>query len=888
MERRGESSIIGRTGGGAGRPEQGRVAAWVAALAVIAAFLVAVPTSGAFAAGTPTPVGADSAAASTVVNEPFTLFQGLSAGTIAPTTIVDVQPYSSELTPTQIDSLHSQNPNTKVIRYVDAIEAFDTVTAFIDPRTWSLDYARRLNTDAEWNDMWVNHQSWFLKDAQGQYIHRPSSNAFEMNPERAYLMDPGSPDWRAWLVSKVAQSLSYGYDGVFLDQCTTTPLGYSAMPAKYAGNYGLWRSDINGLINYMKGQLPTALLITNSIWQGQTYCANASPNPIDDNQEDGTEIEGFINANGIGPTESEANWLKEVMIVKKLGDAGKIVLARTAVGATDTNSPKRLFAYSLATCLLGKSGSSAYFAFVSYKTEAGFTSDYVRSVYNLPLGDPTGVYYQMGVAYRRDFTNGKVIVNPNDAAQTYTFTPAAADHYEDQDGNTYDSGHPLALPAKAAVVLIAIEVPPTVTAVGPSNGATLGGDSVVISGDDLTGASKVTFGDIDSVQFGVDSPTRITATTPAHAAGTVQVQVTTTAGASADTAADDFTYAEPGVPTITSLSPKNGSVDGGTTVTITGTDFRGLSGTAAVTFDGIDAAHFTVVSATKITATTPAHAEGAVDVTVTTVVGSATSSFTYTTTPVLTRYEQTDTNIAKTGTWAQYNKTLASRGSYGRSAAAGASATIYFNGTRLDWIAMKGTTTGRADVYLDGVRKATIDLYSAIPSYAVHVWSTGTLASGGHSVKIVRSSSNASGKYITLDAVDIAGTVSFPPIRYEQTNTKIVATGLWSNYAKSAASGASYGRSNSIGAAVTITFSGTRLDWIAMKGTTTGVADVYLDGGKVATIDLSASSASYQAVVWSTRTISNGVHTVKIQFNTNSPSGKYLTLDAVEVWGALR
>ena len=43
-------------------------------------------------------------------------------------------------------------------------------------------------------------------------------------------------------------------------------------------------------------------------------------------------------------------------------------------------------------------------------------------------------------------------------------------------------------------------------------------------------------------------------------------------------------------------------------------------------------------------------------------------------------------------------------------APAGASATIYFTGTRLDWIAMKGTTTGIAVVYLDGVKKATINL----------------------------------------------------------------------------------------------------------------------------------------------------------------------------------
>ena len=73
-----------------------------------------------------------------------------------------------------------------------------------------------------------------------------------------------------------------------------------------------------------------------------------------------------------------------------------------------------------------------------------------------------------------------------------------------------------------------------------------------------------------------------------------------------------------------------------------------------------------------------------------------------------------------------------------------------------------------------------------------------------------------------------------------------------------------------------------------MKGTTTGIADVYLDGDKVATVDLSAATAAYQVMAWSTGGVTNGVHTVKIQLDAGSPSGKNLTLDAVDVWGTLR
>src|SRR5258708_440075 len=82
-------------------------------------------------------------------------------------------------------------------------------------------------------------------------------------------------------------------------------------------------------------------------------------------------------------------------------------------------------------------------------------------------------------------------------------------------------------------------------------------------------------------------------------------------------------------PTVTNVNPNTGPTSGGTSVTITGTNF---SGATAVSFGNNAAASFTVNSATQITATSPAGV-GTVDVTVTTAGGtSAISSgdrFTY-------------------------------------------------------------------------------------------------------------------------------------------------------------------------------------------------------------------------------------------------------------------
>ena len=84
---------------------------------------------------------------------------------------------------------------------------------------------------------------------------------------------------------------------------------------------------------------------------------------------------------------------------------------------------------------------------------------------------------------------------------------------------------------------------PTVTSVSPNTGPSSGGTGVTIGGCGFTGATAVQFAGTPATGVVVVSDTQITATSPAHAVGTVDVQVTTPAGTSAIVAADQFTYA---------------------------------------------------------------------------------------------------------------------------------------------------------------------------------------------------------------------------------------------------------------------------------------------------------------------------------------------------------
>ena len=172
---------------------------------------------------------------------------------------------------------------------------------------------------------------------------------------------------------------------------------------------------------------------------------------------------------------------------------------------------------------------------------------------------------------------------------------------------------------------------PTVASIAPNSGTAAGGTAVTITGTGFLAGATVSVGGTPATGVTVVNSTTITATTPAHAAGAVNV-IVTNSDMQSGTLTQGFTYtpiANP-APTLTGVSPASGTAAGGTAVTITGTGFQAG---ATVSLGGTAATGVTVVSSTSITATTPAHAAGTVSVIVTnsdTQSGTLTQGFTYT------------------------------------------------------------------------------------------------------------------------------------------------------------------------------------------------------------------------------------------------------------------
>ncbi|MFN0146431.1 MAG: beta strand repeat-containing protein, partial [Dehalococcoidia bacterium] len=155
---------------------------------------------------------------------------------------------------------------------------------------------------------------------------------------------------------------------------------------------------------------------------------------------------------------------------------------------------------------------------------------------------------------------------------------------------------------------------PGVTAISPNSGPTSGGNIVTVNGLNFIGTVTVQFG---LGNFGTEvtlvNAGQLTVKAPGRALGTVSLFVTTNAGTSADTAADDYTYTN--APSITSLSPTSGLPGATTLVDITGTN---LLGATSVKFGTVAAETYTVLSNVLIRVAVPGNlVAGIYDVTVT-------------------------------------------------------------------------------------------------------------------------------------------------------------------------------------------------------------------------------------------------------------------------------
>ncbi|MEV5011263.1 peptidoglycan recognition protein [Streptomyces sp. NPDC093064] len=103
---------------------------------------------------------------------------------------------------------------------------------------------------------------------------------------------------------------------------------------------------------------------------------------------------------------------------------------------------------------------------------------------------------------------------------------------------------------------------------------------------------------------------------------------------------------------------------------------------------------------------------------------------------------------------------------------------------------------------------------------------------------------------------------AYTPVILQETSA--AKSGSWTTRSSSSYLGGKSYSSGSKGASLTWTFTGRSAAWVVSRASTSGQAYVYVDGAKVATVDLKSSAAQYRQAIWTKTWSSSAKHTVKI------------------------
>ncbi|WP_205704014.1 transglutaminase domain-containing protein, partial [Candidatus Chloroploca sp. Khr17] len=159
----------------------------------------------------------------------------------------------------------------------------------------------------------------------------------------------------------------------------------------------------------------------------------------------------------------------------------------------------------------------------------------------------------------------------------------------------------------------------------------------------------------------------------------------------------------------------------------------------------------------------------------------------------ISRYEETEATIAYSGTWTILNHSPASggQGNFGR--AAGSRATFTFTSTWVHLGFATGTSSGQAEIFVDGTSRGVIDLYRRTAGVTSIAY--GDLGPGAHTLEIVTlGTRNAFSTDIRvgLDYLDVWDGTAMAEGVFEENDARIGLSGSWFSSSNGEPSGGSY------------------------------------------------------------------------------------------------
>jgi len=245
----------------------------------------------------------------------------------------------------------------------------------------------------------AEHPDWFLLDQNGQRIIDEYGN------ENFVMMDPGNPGWRAFFLERIrdTQDADKNWGGVFLDNVEVTSSRREKdkeIPAAYPDESS-YQAAVQGFLQYLytgyfhpSGRLLFANLVArrdDADWTKYlTY--------LDGVMHEGWSIDW---PNGY---RSATTWEKQMNLAEQTQTMGKFIV----LVSQGTKDNLELQKFSFASYLLVNQGRAAF----RYANSQYYDEAWLYDNYTLQLGQAQGNRYRQGDAWRRDFSNGFVIVNP--------------------------------------------------------------------------------------------------------------------------------------------------------------------------------------------------------------------------------------------------------------------------------------------------------------------------------------------------------------------------------------------------------------------------------------------------------------------------------------------
>jgi putative glycosyl hydrolase-like family 15 (GHL15) protein len=284
-----------------------------------------------------------------------------------------------------VPKLKAGNPKLRVLMIVDMMSA--------DPGD-----PTGISNWVGYTEADTNHPEWFLTDAAGNRL------PFKDYPA-SLVMDIGNPAYQqAGLADITSLVKAGGFDGVFLDDANASLrwilAGGSAACVRYPTD-AKWQSAVYSFLSSVAPQLRAEGLLVAANIGGSTITPGLWQKwngPLD-----GAMEESFTNGGSGRDSVANGQWLAKLKHALWSEANGKIALDHAV---TATRSGAR---YGLATMLLAANGENKFYASTDYSHEVWWPEYAATGRLGSPLGHfsvlPSGVY-------RRSFTNGVVLVNP--------------------------------------------------------------------------------------------------------------------------------------------------------------------------------------------------------------------------------------------------------------------------------------------------------------------------------------------------------------------------------------------------------------------------------------------------------------------------------------------